>query len=102
MQRDTDGLDETDTYDRRREAAEANKKQRRELSVAGRTTPSGNTANGSTNNRNTPSTTTSSSISVALEAGMKKANEISALRALIECGSAEDKQAALQKLKDLV
>jgi hypothetical protein len=104
VQRDTGAVDPDDTFDRRKAAAYARKRQRLEASNSTATTTTPTTSTNST----TPATSTpftvkapSSEIAIVLEAGIKQANELQRLRLLIDYTTGEERQAAIQELMNL-
>jgi hypothetical protein len=108
VQRDTGAIDPEDTIERRREEAQARKRQRLEANSNSRrtssSTPESSTSSLTANAATPGSAATSSSASLVasvLENGLKQANEIMRLRAIIEFATGEEKEAAIRKLIDL-
>ena len=93
VQRDTGAIDPENTYERRVQAAQERKRQRRNSRELRERTPVSSPSGSSIG----------ASITVAsvLQDGMERANKIAALTALYNIGNEEDRETALKRLRDI-
>ncbi|KAJ1390738.1 hypothetical protein B484DRAFT_439691, partial [Ochromonadaceae sp. CCMP2298] len=94
VQRDTGATDPEDTYEKRVASASARKRQRKE---ANRAADSGGSQISEMGEREGEG-----SLAAVLQQGLQDSNKIAGLRVLMEMGSAEDKAAAIEKLRELL